>query len=88
LGNNNLKATATIRLDFHTEKQLNTVFIALAPEAARPTTARSQVKLKKESTYLVLEVEAADSTALRATLNAYLRWINSLDNVLALLKKP
>jgi tRNA threonylcarbamoyladenosine modification (KEOPS) complex Pcc1 subunit len=35
-----------------------------------------------------LKVEAKDTVALRATLNAFLRWINSVANVLEVLEKP
>jgi tRNA threonylcarbamoyladenosine modification (KEOPS) complex Pcc1 subunit len=40
------------------------------------------VRLTCDSQVLVLDVEAKDTVALRATLNAYLRWINSTANVL------
>ena len=81
-----MKTEAAIRLDFHTEKQLTTVYNALAPETARPIVTRSRVVLEKEGTFLVLKVEATDTIALRAALNAYLRWISSLQNVLSLLE--
>jgi len=37
--------------------------------------------------HAVLKVEARDTVALRAALNAYLRWINSMVNVLEVLEK-
>ena len=40
------------------------------------------VALEKEGNFLVLNVEAKDTVALRAALNAYLRWIGSAVNVL------
>ncbi len=81
-----LRAQATVRLDFHSEKQLATVFNALLPEVQRPAVTRSRVALEKDGTSLVLKVEATDTVALRAALNAYLRWVNSLKSVLALLE--
>jgi tRNA threonylcarbamoyladenosine modification (KEOPS) complex Pcc1 subunit len=35
----------------------------------------------------VLSVDAEDSVALRATLNAYLRWMGSTINVMTLMEK-
>jgi tRNA threonylcarbamoyladenosine modification (KEOPS) complex Pcc1 subunit len=75
-------AKATIHLKFISEKQLTTLLAALTPEAKAPATRRSKVKLKKDGSFLTLTVEAEDTVALRATLNAYLHWINSAINVM------
>ncbi|MDI6642345.1 MAG: KEOPS complex subunit Pcc1 [Elusimicrobiota bacterium] len=47
---------------------------------------RSQTILEKEGNFLVLRIEAKDTVALRATVNAYLRWINSMTKVLEVLE--
>ena len=75
-------AKAIIRLKFTTQKQISTLIDALTPEANAPVTRRANVKLEKRWPFLVLTVEAEDTIALRATLNAYLRWINSTINVM------
>ncbi|MFQ5919589.1 MAG: KEOPS complex subunit Pcc1 [Thermoplasmata archaeon] len=49
------------------------VAAALGPEAARPV-PRSAVTLITTPHGLTMEMEAQDTTALRATLNSYLRW--------------
>jgi tRNA threonylcarbamoyladenosine modification (KEOPS) complex Pcc1 subunit len=77
-----MKAKATIRLRLSSEKQLTTLLDALAPEANRPVTTRAKAVLEREGSFLVLKVEAKDTVALRAALNAYLRWIGSAVNVL------
>jgi len=77
-----IRAKATVRLKFASEKQLTTLLDALMPEANAPVTRRANVKLEKDGLFLVLTVEAEDTVALRATLNAYLRWINSTINVI------
>jgi tRNA threonylcarbamoyladenosine modification (KEOPS) complex Pcc1 subunit len=82
-----MKATAVVRLKFPSEKRLGIVFKALEPEVDKPVTMRSRAKLEKEDNFLVLKVEAGDTVALRAALNAYLRWINSMMNVLEVLEK-
>jgi tRNA threonylcarbamoyladenosine modification (KEOPS) complex Pcc1 subunit len=76
------RAKATVHLKYTSEKQLTTLLNALMPEANAPVTRRANVKLEKDGLFLVLTVEAEDTVALRATLNAYLRWINSAINVI------
>jgi len=79
--------SAIVRLKFPSKKGLEIVFKALKPEVDKPATTRSRAKLEKEDNFLVLKVEAGDSVALRAALNAYLRWISSALNVLEVLEK-
>jgi len=77
-----IRAKANVRLKFASDKQLSTLLNALMPEANAPVTRRATVKLEKDGLFLMLTVEAEDTVALRATLNAYLRWINSTINVI------
>jgi tRNA threonylcarbamoyladenosine modification (KEOPS) complex Pcc1 subunit len=77
-----MKAKAAVRLQFSSEKHLAALMNALMPETSRPATKRSKVTLGRDSQFLVLTVEASDTVALRAALNAYLRWINSTVTVL------
>jgi len=79
-------AKADIRLKFINKKQIETLLDALNPEANAPVTRRANVKLKKDGLFLAITVEAEDTVALRATLNAYLRWINSTVNVIQLVE--
>jgi tRNA threonylcarbamoyladenosine modification (KEOPS) complex Pcc1 subunit len=81
---NIMKASASIRLRFPSEKERRVVFEALVPETKVATT-RSKATLMKDDKDLVLNVEANDTVALRAALNAYLRWVVSIVNVLQVL---
>jgi tRNA threonylcarbamoyladenosine modification (KEOPS) complex Pcc1 subunit len=81
------KATAYIRLQFAQEKQLTSLLEALSPETQVAQTRRANVKLEKDGSTLVLRIEAEDTVALRATLNAYLRWINSAVNVIDMVEQ-
>lgn len=81
------KTSATLRLTFDSEKQLDTLLAALQPEVEAPPTHRSSVKLKKDGAILMLTADAEDTVALRATLNAYLHWIQSILKVLETVKK-
>lgn len=70
-----MKAQAIIRLNFSSEKQLKVVLEALKPETRTPPTRRSKVQMKGEGNSLTLNFKASDTSALRAAINSYLRWI-------------
>ncbi len=82
-----IKAKASVRLKFNSEKQLTTLLDALIPETNAPAMRRANVKLEKDGLFLLLIAEADDTVALRSTLNAYLRWINSTVNVINLVER-
>ena len=77
-----MKAKATVRLQLSSEKQLTTLLDALTPEAEKPVGMRAKAALEREGNILVLKAEAKDTVALRAALNAYMRWIGSAVKVL------
>ena len=81
-----MRARCKCKISFPDKRYLEIVFKALKPEVDKPTTMRSQADLKKEGKFLTLKVEARDTVALRAALNAYLRWMNSTANVLEVLE--
>ena len=81
------RTKATVRLKLPSDKQLTAILNALTPEAKSLRTRRSEVKMVKDGLFLVLAVEAEDTVALRSTLNAYLRWINSTLNVISLVEQ-
>jgi tRNA threonylcarbamoyladenosine modification (KEOPS) complex Pcc1 subunit len=81
-----MRAKAVTRLRFPTERHLETVFRALEPEVMKAATVRSKAKLRKDDRFLILKIEAKDTVALRAALNAYLRWINAVLSVIEILK--
>ena len=82
-----MKAKATVRLRLSSEKQITTILDALAPEANRPVNVRAKATLERDGVFAVLTVESKDTVALRAALNAYLRWIGSTVKVLATVEK-
>jgi len=82
-----MKAKATIRLGFPSEKQLKTVSSALLPELNKPVGTRARAELEEEGVFLILKVEAENTVALRSALNAYLRWISSIRNVMVILEQ-
>jgi tRNA threonylcarbamoyladenosine modification (KEOPS) complex Pcc1 subunit len=76
-----MKATAIIRLNFSSDKQLKVILEALRPETETSATPRSKVNIKAERHNLVLKLKATDTSALRAALNSYLRLIGVAINI-------
>lgn len=81
-----IEAKAEIRLKFPSKKHLKTLSDALLPEVCKPVGGRARVALESKGTCLILKVEAEDTVALRSALNAFLRWINSMTNVVDVLE--
>jgi tRNA threonylcarbamoyladenosine modification (KEOPS) complex Pcc1 subunit len=82
-----VKAEATIRLRLSSERQLTTLLEALTPEAKKHVGLLTKAALEREGNVVVLKVEAKDTVALRAALNAYLRWIGSTIKVIEIVKQ-
>jgi tRNA threonylcarbamoyladenosine modification (KEOPS) complex Pcc1 subunit len=81
-----MRAKAIARLKFPSEKHSGIIYEALMPEIEKPATVRSRANLEKAREFLILKIEAGDTVALRAALNAYLRWIKSMLGVLEVLE--
>ena len=80
-------SSASICLSFDSEEPLDVLMAALMPETKAPPTNRSTVELKKEGVCLTLVIVAEDTVALRATINAYMHWIQSALNIIDIVKK-
>ena len=80
------KTNATVRLKLSSKQQGQIIIDSLKPETSHPASRRSKATIRLEDRVLILEIEAYDTTALRASLNSYLRWINSILDVLNNLK--
>jgi KEOPS complex subunit Pcc1 len=57
-----------------TTAHADTILSSLSPEAGREI-PRTKISLGRDGNDLVLGVEAADLSAMRAALNSYLRWM-------------
>jgi tRNA threonylcarbamoyladenosine modification (KEOPS) complex Pcc1 subunit len=80
-----LKRSIRLKIPMVNKRLLEIIFRALDLET-RTLATRANTTLRKGNGLLILDVEAKDSVALRAVSNAYLRWINSLMNVLDVLE--
>ncbi len=70
-----IKAYATIHLTFPSEKVTALIFKSIKPETESAPTIRSKVSIAKAERTITLTFQARDTTALRAAVNSYLRWI-------------
>ncbi len=81
-----MRAEATVKFEFKSEQVLKTVFNALKPETLSAPTRRSKTYIEVNGKTLTLKFEARDTTALRAALNSYLRWIRLIVEILDFLE--
>jgi len=80
-----MNAQALIRLNFPSERDVEIALQALQPEAKTAPAARSKVQVRGEGRNLILSFEAKDTSALRAAINSYLRWVHLTKDVVGLL---
>lgn len=64
------------------ENFANILWKSLKPEVERPSSSRSRILLDLQEETIRIMISASDVTALRSTLNSYLRWVKSIIDVL------
>ena len=69
--NRNLSISITVP----DEKLAQILTNALLPETLSSIASRSRVKIKNTKKLMIIDIEAKDLVALRATFNSYLRWV-------------
>ena len=79
-----MNASANINIKFSSQQQLKSLVDALSPELDHSIGSRANVNLvcRNRENLLSLKIDAENTTALRSTLNAYLRWISSITNLI------
>jgi KEOPS complex subunit Pcc1 len=63
------------------ERLLQAIDVALQPESESPSSERSKTSIKIKGNHLIIKTVASDTTALRASLNSYLRWVEGIQNI-------
>lgn len=66
---------ATIYFESLSYTLLRILMDALRPETSQSATSRSKVSIEAQGRRLTLRIMAKDTSAFRATINSYLRWI-------------
>ena len=82
VGNSKMRAHVVVHLGFPSQKQSKIVLEALQPETRTISTHRSRVSTKGRGKTLIIRFEAEDTSALRATINSFLRWVFLMKTVL------
>lgn len=77
-------ATSQLKVDLDDEKKAETLYLALLPEAKTAKPGVAKVSIRREGTFLVLDIEASSVAALRALLNSYIRWLSTSLEVMEL----
>jgi len=75
------EAKAVVLIELPREKA-EIIKEAIEPETGSSTSDRSRTRLQVTEGGLQVVAEAADTTALRASLNSYLRWIQGILEVM------
>jgi tRNA threonylcarbamoyladenosine modification (KEOPS) complex Pcc1 subunit len=75
-----LSAKAEVRLELP-DGITRTIVEALAPEADSPSSDRSRTAVGKALGGIAIKSWASDTSALRASLNSYLHWVQGIVDV-------
>jgi len=81
-----MKTKTVVCLDFPSKAHLKIVLKALKPETKVSLARRSRAQIRSEGKRLELSFEATDTSALRAMMNSYLRWIMLINDTCSVLK--
>jgi len=76
------KASAEIHV-MVPEELVEAVIDALRPEVESPSSERSSTDVRRGVDGIVISTEASDTTAMRAAVNSYLRWVQGMLNMLS-----
>ena len=71
------KASAEIHV-MVPEEVVEAVLDALGPEVESPSSERSSTDVRRGVDGIDISTEASDTTAMRAAVNSYLRWIQGI----------
>jgi tRNA threonylcarbamoyladenosine modification (KEOPS) complex Pcc1 subunit len=80
MSNSDLTIHASVKITLN-EKILQAIEKALKPESENPSSERSKTSVTTYKNELIIETWASDTTALRASLNSYLRWVEGIQNI-------
>ncbi len=76
------RAEAKFKLDVGSEDLAEVIFRALEPEVESQPSPRVTVRLDLDGRFILVELKADSTAALRAAVNSYLRWISAVSRSL------
>ena len=68
---------SVIEIPLESQETAEILLAALTPETKSGPSDRATTRVSLRNTILVIEVEAADITALRAAMNSYIAWVSA-----------
>ena len=78
--NQDAPVVATVSIELN-PRLMDAVDIALTPESETPSSDRSKTEVSGEGNQLIIKTIASDTSALRASLNSYLRWVQGIQSI-------
>jgi tRNA threonylcarbamoyladenosine modification (KEOPS) complex Pcc1 subunit len=83
-----MKAEAEVEIAFPLPRMGQIIAEAIHPELENSPAERSEVRLiVEENGKITLYISATDTSALRAALNSYLRWISAITKTLKIFEE-
>jgi len=76
------KASAEIHV-MVPEEVVESILDALSPEVESPSSERSSTDVRRGVDGIAISIEASDTTAMRAAVNSYLRWVQGILDMLS-----
>ncbi len=71
-----LAGHAALEIEVPSENIADILYRALTPETESVPSDRASVIVSKSGSSIILEIQAGDLTALRASMNSFLSWIS------------
>ncbi|MGY5855419.1 MAG: KEOPS complex subunit Pcc1 [Candidatus Thorarchaeota archaeon] len=77
MSSNIVAGKSVIEIPLESQKTAEILLAALTPETKSGPSDRATTRVSLRNTVLIIEVEAADITALRAAMNSYIAWVSA-----------
>jgi tRNA threonylcarbamoyladenosine modification (KEOPS) complex Pcc1 subunit len=77
MSSNIVAGKSVIEIPLDSQRTAEILLAALEPETQSGPSDRATTLVSLRGTVLIIEVEAADITALRAAMNSYIAWVSA-----------
>lgn len=72
-----IKSRSVLEIPLESEQKARILYSALMPETESTPSDRATSMVRLDGSSLIVEIEASDLTAMRASLNSYVAWISA-----------
>lgn len=77
------RAEAEVTIEMEDPQEARLILNSIKPEVQRPASYRSRVEVSRRGRHIELKFLSTDSTALRASMNSFLRFILACRRVMS-----